>query len=1215
MKSRPRRSQQAARSSDEESFSKEVIEPIRISVDGQLVDYRTYLDLPEDRRSDDEAAVVDQMFTRRLLQWLGYGEDDWTYNRPLRDSERRSVPDYRVVPEGKLAFVVEDKNTTERFGRGHVDQMRRYVAGTAGYAVWTNGREVIGLRIPTLGDAEILVRIHVRHLAAGPSQAANVGLLRELFRRGRYTELPRILERICVDEDAWVRTDISAAGAREQFIASTRGVLSSLSLAARAGVDKALDEESLARDALTRVKRELEALAESLIESLGRSPHHRDDLRQLDEDLRRLIANPLELNEAAIAALHPVGAAAKADRTAWERWKEATRELTLEYREADLQWAEARRVTTAAEVWKSRYRVIETESTSEAQRLQNFSDQVGYTFFLRLLLARILEDRGLLPRLISDGGLARWRELLQSQFELFAADEPTELLPAALLTILYRKVARCYRHFFSQPVFDWFEPDEYLLARALDVLSDFDFHDIYDDILGHTYEAYIDEVARAKKGHFLTRAELVDLILCESGYEGPEILGRRVLDPAAGSGSFLVQAARRLRRAIFASEGIECGDDGAEDDKRLRAAQAYLTYLQRDLVGMEINPFSCYLAELNLYIQALEDVTFVFRQSGRLVEIDRFQIYNTNSLDLPYTVLYETDPSLEIRRTALDEAWGLKQSGKDRYHWVVGNPPYVNRGIVTDAPSYDAIPFYRRILSGDSNTFLLFLRLAQYYAAPGAVVSYVVPINLLGDTSCSAARELFDSKDWHVESVVRFYRRDVLFTGVLQRVCVFTARRTPQPPEAITMRGGNTVEEARRSATPIPYRTVTRASPEELNGRWKRAWLCVPEKIHYEIWEHLRHRVVIDVERLARGRIVFQQGDVNKTRTKIYRTGIGKPNTLPLTCGARVKDFGPWQADANLDPNIDTEKSDLEGSRLRDALRERIKRIERVRDLDHDEAVLCLKDNVGMEPIRPIRGALYTRGPDNQFLFDHTLQIGYAATKDDNALVKAVFGLLTSAVSSYILQLFSTNAHVTTNELLRTPVPELDEQDLLELAAAAEALQRSGESLHRELELACGTLRLAEITLDTPALFRSSGLAATSLDTLIRRRRLTKPEHAGWTVSRLIRSGELHAEDDPELGKAMSVLLNGLDRSFEEVRHEELLPAAVPEFLHLAAGKKETCEAAYEVFLEARASADRRVFEAYGITDEGWRRALIWGVPWAVEGREETERLERVLFR
>lgn len=1200
---------------DPEDFFKEVVEPIRIQHDGQLLDYESYLALPEDQRSNDEAAVVDQRFTRNLLRWFGYSESDWTYNRPGRESGPQRVPDYRVSPEGMQAFIVEDKNTTERFTRRHVDQMRRYVAGTPGYALWTNGREVIGLRIPTQGEAEILGRVLVRRPADGPSQSASISLLRELFSRERYTELPRILARICVDEDAWVRTHISSPGARDQFIASTRRVLSSLSLAARAEIDQGNVEASMAREELARVQEELNDEVVGLIESLRRSPHRAGELTKLEKDLRRLVENPLKVNDEVLEEARPVTAAAKSNEVAWRRWKEATLELVMEYREADLQWADARRITTAAELWKARYKVIETEATSEHQRLQAYAEQVAYTFFLRLLLARILEDRKLLPRLISDGGLARWRELLQSQFDLFGR-EATELLPGALLSILYRKVARCYRHFFSQPVFDWFEPDEYLLARALDVLSAFDFSDIQEDILGFTYEAYIDEVARAKKGHFLTRAELVDMILSEAGYDGQEILGRRLLDPAAGSGSFLVQAARRLRRAIFESEGPKAKNGKRDSEKRLRAARAYLTYLQRDLVGMEINPFSCYLAELNLYIQALDDIICVFREVGELEEIERFQIYNTNSLELPYPVLYETDPSLESRRAALDEAWEVKHDGKERFHFVVGNPPYVNRGIVTDAPSYDAIPFYRSILSGDSNTYLLFLRLAQYYGAPGAALSFVVPINLLGDSSGMSARELFDSEDWHVGSVVRFYRRNVLFAGVLQRVCVFTARRTRGAPATVRIRGGNTVEEARRSGIAATYEEITQAAPDHLNGRWRHAWLCVPGKVHYRIWESLRRRIVTDVERLARGRIVFQQGDVNKTRTRVYRTGKASPHALPVTCGVQVQDFGPWRRDVYLDPSIDAESMGLTGSALRDANRERVERIERVRDLDHEEAVFCLKDNVGMEPIRPVRGALYTRGPEQRFLFDHTLQIGYAATAADNALVRAVFALLASAVSSYVLQLFSTNAHVTTNELLRTPVPKIEDRSLDDLATAAIELQHAGEALYLELERSGGKLGLARITLDGQSLLRSSGLPTTTVDVLIRRHRLTSPEHRGWKVARLVKAGELAAVDDPRLGRTVDLLLSRLDRRFQDVQHEELLPAeeAAEEFLERVTQAQGACEAAYASFLTARAHLDRQAFQAYGVGREDWQRAIVSGVPWAVEGKEETKRLKEILF-
>jgi len=162
----------------------------------------------------------------------------------------------------------------------------------------------------------------------------------------------------------------------------------------------------MAREDLKRIRAALDVELEALVESLQRSPHRAAELREVTDDLRRLIADPLDLNDEAIDALRPATAAARANESAWGRFKQAALELAIEYRQADLQQIEARRITTAAEVWKTRYKVIETEATGEAQRLQSYAEQVAYTFFLRLLLARILEDRGLLPRLTSDGGLA-----------------------------------------------------------------------------------------------------------------------------------------------------------------------------------------------------------------------------------------------------------------------------------------------------------------------------------------------------------------------------------------------------------------------------------------------------------------------------------------------------------------------------------------------------------------------------------------------------------------------------------------------------------------------------------------------------------------------------------------------------------------------------------------------------------------------------------------
>src|SRR5207244_13614574 len=120
-------------------------------------------------------------------------------------------------------------------------------------------------------------------------------------------------------------------------------------------------------------------------------------------------------------------------------------------------------------------------------------------------------------------------------------------------------------------------------------------------------------------------------------------------------------------------------------------------------------------------IQVLDDLLYLWKEKRDLQEIERFQIYNTNSLELPRKVLFYNE-QLTGTDQRLDEAWEVKSNGAATFHFVVGNQPYVNRGVVTDAPIYSPIPFYRYVLSVYINTFQLFLNLTTSDAAPQVVV-------------------------------------------------------------------------------------------------------------------------------------------------------------------------------------------------------------------------------------------------------------------------------------------------------------------------------------------------------------------------------------------------------------------------------------------------------------------------------------------------------------
>ncbi len=344
------------------------------------------------------------------------------------------------------------------------------------------------------------------------------------------------------------------------------------------------------------------------------------------------------------------------------------------------------RITDVYGIWSER------QSDKEDLKPEIFAEQVAYVFFVRLLLVRVLEDKHILsPRLASDGGFLDWSNYVKRHFKEL---DGIGILNENYYNILSRKAGHYYLHFFQQNIFDWFNPDDFLLVETLEFLCRYNFQQVISDIIGFTYEEYIERNARNRKGHFLTRQDVVEYMLDLLDYTGPQVIGRRILDPACGSGSFLVHAARRYRQALLTyfsnTHGLataEAIEQNAELRKQL--AHRYLEDLSHLFYGTELNPFACYLAEMNLLIQGLDDLV-VLQQSDDTQPIERFQIYNTDSLDLPREVLDSSDITgtrntifvpdrLSDRLT--DDAYPLKaklDTYAEGFFYIISNPPYVN---------------------------------------------------------------------------------------------------------------------------------------------------------------------------------------------------------------------------------------------------------------------------------------------------------------------------------------------------------------------------------------------------------------------------------------------------------------------------------------------------------------------------------------------------------
>ena len=100
------------------------------------------------------------------------------------------------------------------------------------------------------------------------------------------------------------------------------------------------------------------------------------------------------------------------------------------------------------------------------------------------------------------------------------------------------------------------------------------------------YETNLPLLERKKRGHFSTPPMLVEKILDACGYiPDNDLTHVRVLDPACGSGNFLIEAVRRLQ-AFCLRAGL--------------SPKKSALLFQRNLWGIDPDPISCFLTEMHL---------------------------------------------------------------------------------------------------------------------------------------------------------------------------------------------------------------------------------------------------------------------------------------------------------------------------------------------------------------------------------------------------------------------------------------------------------------------------------------------------------------------------------------------------------------------------------------------------------------------------------------
>ena len=437
-------------------------------------------------------------------------------------------------------------------------------------------------------------------------------------------------------------------------------------------------------------------------------------------------------------------------------------------------------------IWKA---ISNREDDKEEENKQVFCKESIYVLLNRLLFIRICEDKGLLSKKISNGGIERLRE------QLYEPSMPDNAVFKQIVFFSYNAANNLYYHFYEKDnPLDWYESGDGELDRVLNrvlwILNQFNFSKVDRDILGKLYEKYLPKEERKSLGEFYTPDEVIDYILDAVGYvPGKAIEEKDLIDPACGSGGFLVRATRRLIARHVVKFG-KASPKEALDNRKWQDLLGKLTPKECEEIvnsvalhihGFDINPFAVNITEMNLLFQII-DLFFKAAKGNKAFRVPRFKVYETDSLEvqnrqLNITQFYgATGKNLAKDKETTDE---LK---KKRYDFVVGNPPYVK---VQKLPSIQKEMLEKsfRTAKGLYDLYTIFVEFGIDELNNTGRLGFIISDKFIQRGYGEPLREII-AKETTIEEIIDFGDSPV-FDGVTNYPLILTVHK-PHDPTAIS---------------------------------------------------------------------------------------------------------------------------------------------------------------------------------------------------------------------------------------------------------------------------------------------------------------------------------------------------------------------------------------------------------------------------------------------
>lgn len=284
-----------------------------------------------------------------------------------------------------------------------------------------------------------------------------------------------------------------------------------------------------------------------------------------------------------------------------------------------------------------------------------------------------------------------------------------DFLSITLKNDLYESMNEFYENFKNKyfdlagnELYDYYIPPRHLDLQLLDLLNKYNFKGIDTDLIGKLYEQFISKEERTLLGQVYTPDDVIDYILTRVGYTvGADLKNKKIIDISCGSGAFILRAANILIKNL-----------------KNRKYDYYYIFeaVRNNIWGLDINPFSLKLAEMNLLF-ATSDLLREIRNHNSAFRIKEFSLFLTNSVN-------KKDPNDNETIFCLKNRMGEFKNGFD---FVVGNPPYLEAKKMPNGLKRLCRENFPKVAKGAFDLYFCFIKMSLDLLSAGGVFGYIVP--------------------------------------------------------------------------------------------------------------------------------------------------------------------------------------------------------------------------------------------------------------------------------------------------------------------------------------------------------------------------------------------------------------------------------------------------------------------------------------------------------